>query len=31
LQYVLDVCDAIRDEVGMRNWKSTKRNKGGAK
>ncbi|MEI6692195.1 MAG: alpha-hydroxyketone-type quorum-sensing autoinducer synthase [Chlorobium sp.] len=25
LQYVLDVCEAIRDEVGMWNWKSTKR------
>jgi 7-keto-8-aminopelargonate synthetase-like enzyme len=25
LQYVLDVCEDIRDEVGMWNWKSTKR------
>jgi CAI-1 autoinducer synthase len=25
LQHVLDVCEAIRDEVGMWNWKSTKR------
>jgi CAI-1 autoinducer synthase len=25
LQYVLDVCAEIRDEVGMWNWKSTKR------
>jgi len=29
LQYVLDVCETIRDEVGMWNWKSTKRNKAG--
>ena len=27
LQYVLDVCELIRDEVGMWNWKSTKRKK----
>lgn len=27
LQYVLDVCEAIREEVGMWNWKSTKRKK----
>ncbi|MBM3162477.1 MAG: quorum-sensing autoinducer synthase [Chlorobi bacterium] len=26
LQYVLDVCAAIREEAGMWNWKSTKRN-----
>ncbi|NTU96220.1 MAG: quorum-sensing autoinducer synthase [Chlorobiaceae bacterium] len=25
LQYVLEVCEEIRDEVGMWNWKSTKR------
>jgi CAI-1 autoinducer synthase len=25
LQYVLDVCDEIRNEIGMWNWKSTKR------
>ncbi|NEX13572.1 MAG: hypothetical protein C1941_02530 [Prosthecochloris sp.] len=25
LQYVLNVCDEIRDEVNMREWKSTKR------
>lgn len=31
LQHVLDVCGAIRDDVGMWNWKSTRRNKGGAK
>ncbi|NHQ59979.1 quorum-sensing autoinducer synthase [Chlorobium sp. BLA1] len=27
LQQVLDVCASIRDEVGMREWKSTKRKK----
>ena len=27
LQYVLDVCEAIRDEIGMWNWKSTRRKK----
>jgi len=27
LQYVLDVCETIRDEVGMWNWKSTRRKK----
>ncbi len=27
LQYVIDVCEAIRDEVGMWNWKSTRRKK----
>ena len=27
LQYVLDVCAEIRDEIGMWNWKSTRRNK----
>ncbi|NTV99022.1 MAG: quorum-sensing autoinducer synthase [Chlorobiaceae bacterium] len=29
LQYVLDVCEEIRDEVGMWNWKSTKRKNSG--
>ena len=29
LQYVLDVCGVIRDEVGMWNWKSTRRNRVG--
>ena len=27
LQKVLDVCESIRDEIGMWNWKSTRRNK----
>ena len=26
LEYVLDVCKSIRDEIGMWNWKSTRRN-----
>ena len=27
LQYVLDVCETIREEIGMWNWKSTRRKK----
>ncbi|NTW56558.1 MAG: quorum-sensing autoinducer synthase [Chlorobiaceae bacterium] len=29
LQYVIDVCGSIREEVGMWEWKSTKRNNSG--